>query len=63
MEGEAREGEAGGLDMEMVSKTSHLWRPMAGRQLIRSAPSLGREIVVWEKFMLRTSGLLCPLLH
>lgn len=61
MEGEAGEGEAGGLEMEMVSKTSHLCRPMAGRQLKRSSPS--RETVVWEKFVLRTSGLLCPLLH
>lgn len=65
MEGEIWEGESEslGIEMDQEDTRNSMWRPMADRQLIYSAPGQGRKIVVWEKSMLKVSGLPCSLLH
>lgn len=62
-EEKAQEGEAEGLEIEIVNRRGNLGGAMAGRQLIHSAPGPGREIKIWEKTMFRSSGLLCALPH
>lgn len=62
-EEEAQEGEAEGLETEIVNRRGNLGGGMAGRQLIHSARGPGREITIWEKTMFRSSGLLCALPH
>lgn len=65
MKWEAWERQSESLWNEMVQENtrSSMWRPMASRELIHSAPGQGRKIAVWEKSMLRMSGLLCSDLH